>query len=126
MDENVTELDAGDDESREYKMEAICNSAVYTRKSAGHLPELYYLVFWKSYLEEENTWKPYSAVQHLRKLISSFHKDPLDKPTTTSEAIDTAPPIAKPTIKPAAKPTAPKQKRGQTSGNSSNKRAKKN
>ena len=44
VDEDVTELDAGDDEGGEYKVEAICDSAVYARESAGHLPGLYYLV----------------------------------------------------------------------------------
>ena len=125
VDENATELNAGKD-SGEYKVEAICDSAVYARESAGHLPGLYYLVFWKGYPEEENTWEPYSAVQHLRKLISSFHKDPPDKPTATSEAIDTAPPMVRPTIKPAAKSTVKsmvmKRKQGRPA-NSSNKRA---
>ena len=58
VDENATELaklDAGDDEGGEYKVEAICDSAIYARESAGYLPELYYLVSWKGYLEEENT-----------------------------------------------------------------------
>ena len=110
MDEDATELDAGDDEGGEYEVEAIRDSAVYARESAGHLPGLYYLVSWKGYPEEENTWEPYSVVQHLRKLISSFHKDHPDKPTAISEAIDTAPPMARPTIKPAAKPTAPETK----------------
>ena len=58
VDKNTTklaELAAGKDNS-EYKMEAIWDSAVYTKKSkSGHLPELYYLVFWKGYPEEENT-----------------------------------------------------------------------
>ena len=125
---NATELDAGNDSS-DYGVEVIRDSAVYARESkSGHLPGLYYLVSWKGYLEEENTWEPYSAVQHLRKLISSFHKDHPDKPTATSEAIDTAPPMARPTIKPAAKPTvkptAPKRKRGRPA-NSSNKQTKK-
>ena len=45
VDENMTELDAGKDDSREYKVEAIRNSAVYAKKSkSGHLPSLYYLV----------------------------------------------------------------------------------
>ena len=45
MDENATELDAGNNDSKEYKMKAICNSAVYAQKSElGHLPRLYYLV----------------------------------------------------------------------------------
>ena len=98
-EENAEELDAGND-SGEYKVEAIRDSAVYARESeSGHLPGLYYLVSWKGYPEEENTWEPASAVQHLRKLISSFHKNHPDKPTATSPAIDTAPPMARPTVK---------------------------
>ena len=122
VDENdATELDAGND-SGEYEVEAIRDSAVYARESeSGHLPGLYYLVSWKGYPEEENTWEPASAVQHLRKLISSFHKDHPDKPTATSEAIDTAPPMARPTVKPTG---PPKRKRGRPA-NSSNKRTKK-
>ena len=55
VDENdIIELDANNN-SGKYKVEAICNSTVYVRRSAGHLPGLYYLVSWKSYLEEENT-----------------------------------------------------------------------
>ena len=55
IDENATGLDVGND-SEEYKVEAIQDSAVYTRKSeSGHLSGLYYLVSWKSYLEEKNT-----------------------------------------------------------------------
>ena len=39
------EFDAGNDESGEYKVEAIQDSAVYARESeSGHLPGLYYLV----------------------------------------------------------------------------------
>ena len=119
-DENV-ELDAGD-ENGEYEVEAIWDSEVYTRESeSGHLPGLYYLVSWKRYPEEENIWEPALAVQHLRKLISSFHKDHPDKPTATSPAIDNAPPMARPTVKPAE---PPKRKRGRPA-NSTNKRAKK-
>ena len=52
---NATELDAGDN-SGKYKVEAIWDSAVYARElESGHLPGLYYLVFWKGYLKEENT-----------------------------------------------------------------------
>ena len=61
-EENVEELDAGDN-SREYKVEAIWDSAVYARESeSGHLPGLYYLVSWKGYPKKENTWEPASAV----------------------------------------------------------------
>ena len=131
MDENdAAELDASDNEGGEYEVEAIRDSAVYARGPAGHLPGLYYLVSWKGYPEEENTWEPYSAVQHLRKLISSFYNDYSDKSTAISKVIDTALPMARPTIKPAAKPTirpmALKQKQSQPPGNSTNKQAKKN
>ena len=108
---NGTRLDVGKD-SGKYKIEAIWNNAVYARELMGYLPGLYYLVFWKDYLEKENTWKPASAVQHLRKLISLFYKNYSNKPTAISEAIDTVPPMAKPIIKPAAKPTALKPKQG--------------
>ena len=94
-------FDAGDNDSGEYKMEAIWDSAVYLRESkSGHLSGFYYLVLWKRYLEEENTWELVLAVQHLKKLISSFHKDHPDKPTATFLTIDTTPPIARPTVKP--------------------------
>ena len=53
-EDNATELDAGKD-SGKYKVEAICDNAVYARESAGHLLGLYYLVSWKGYPEEENT-----------------------------------------------------------------------
>ena len=111
VDENVTELDVGDNNSGEYEVEAIRNSALYTRESeSGHLLGLYYLVSWKRYPKEENTWEPASAIQHLRKLISSFHKDYSDKPTATSPAIDTAPPMTRPTVKPT-EPLKRKQRR---------------
>ena len=120
-EKNANELNAGDD-SGEYKVEVIWDSAVYARESeSGHLSGLYYLVSWKGYPEEENTWEPASAVQHLRKLISSFHKDHPDKPTATSPAIDTAPPMARPTVK----PTEPlKRKRGRPAKGRTTKRVK--
>ena len=41
---NATKLDAGSNEGGKYKVKAIYNSAVYIKKSSGHLPGLYYLV----------------------------------------------------------------------------------
>lgn len=38
---DATKLDAGHNNSREYKMKAICNSVVCTKKSINHL----YLIF---------------------------------------------------------------------------------
>ena len=116
------EFDTSDDDSGEYKIEAIRDSIVYARESkSGHLPGLYSLVSWKRYAEEKNTWEPALAVQHLKKLISSFHKDHPDKPTVTSSIIDTTPPMARPTVRATVKPTEPsKQKQGQLA-NSTNK-----
>ena len=91
------EFDAGD--NKEYKIEAIIDSAVYTKEAEGHLPGLYYLVSWKSYPEEESIWKPSSAVIHLRKMISIFHKDHLKKPTAIFLPLNSAPPMAKPSVK---------------------------
>ena len=63
------------DDNKEYKVEAIQDSAVYAKEVNRHLSKLYYLVAWKGYLQEENTWKPFSAVMHLQKIVSNFHKD---------------------------------------------------
>ena len=120
--EKIPELDVGDN-SEEYEVEAIWDSALYAIKSKlGHLPGLYYLVAWKGYLKEKNIWEPVLAVQHLRKLISSFHKDHPEKPTATSLPVDSALPMARPTVKPARLIT--KQKRGRLA-NSANKQVKK-
>lgn len=44
------------DDNKNYEVEAICDSEVYTKESNnGHLPGLYHLIFWKSYLKEKNT-----------------------------------------------------------------------
>ena len=125
MDKEVKqiEFEAGNNDSRKYKIEAIWDSAIYARESeSSHLPGLYYLVSWIRYLKEKNTWEPTSAVQHLRKLISSFHNNHPDKPTTTSSIVDSALPIARLTIKPTE---CSKQKWGQQA-NSTNKWAKTN
>ena len=59
---DVEELDTIDD-SGEYKVKAIWDSVVYAIESeSGHLPGFYYLVSWKGYPEEENTWEPASVV----------------------------------------------------------------
>lgn len=47
-----------DGDGEEYKVEAICDSAVNTKKSETHLPGLHYLVFWKDHPNEKNTWEP--------------------------------------------------------------------
>ena len=102
---SVPEFEPGND--KEYEVEAIRDSAVYAKEADRHLPGLYYLVAWKGYPEEENTWEPSSAVMHLRKMVSTFHKDHPEKPSATLAPLDSALPIAKPTTQ-----LPPKQKRG--------------
>ena len=59
------EFEAGND-NKEYEVDGIRDSAVYAKESAtGQLPRLYYLVSWKGYPEEENTWELASAIQYL-------------------------------------------------------------
>ena len=38
--------------SKKYNIKAIQDNAIYVSKAEGHLPSLYYLVAWKSYLKE--------------------------------------------------------------------------
>ena len=104
------EFDVGN--NKEYKIEAIIDSVVYTKEAKEHLSGLYYLVSWKGYSEEESTWEPFSIVMHLRKIIFTFHKDHLEKPTTTFPLLDSAPPMAKPLVKPPVKPFAKKKRDG--------------
>ena len=56
-------FEAGND--KEYKIKGIWDSTVYTKESVRQLPELYYLILWKGYLEEKNTQEPALAIQHL-------------------------------------------------------------
>ena len=86
------------EDDKEYKVEAIRDSTLYVKKTNRVLLELYYLVVWKEYLEEENTWKPSLAVMQLRKMISTFYKDHLKKLLVTLTPLDSTPPMAKPTI----------------------------
>ena len=95
------ELEPGD--NKEYEVEAIRDSAVYAKEADGHLLGLYYLVAWKGYPEEESTWKPSSAVMHLRKIVRTFYKDQPEKPTATSAPLESAAPIGKPTTQLPAK-----------------------
>ena len=82
--------------NKKYKVESNRDSIVYTRNSeVDHLSGLYYLVPLKSYPKNKNTKKPALAVQHLRKLMSIFYKDYLNKPTAIFLLIDFTLPMAK-------------------------------
>ena len=84
-----------EDNDKEYKVETIRDSVIYDKKVDQHLPELYYLVAWKVYLEKKNTWEDSSAVIHLWKMVSAFYKNHSKKRTMASAFLDSAPPMAK-------------------------------
>ncbi len=107
--EKELEFEAGG--NKEYEVKPIIDSAVYGQQANDQMPNLYYLILWKGYPEEENTWEPSSAVIHLWKLISTFHKEHPEKPIATSPPLNSAPPMAKPTIP----KQEPKRKRGHPS-----------
>ena len=109
--------------NKEYEINRIWDSAVYAKESTiDQLLGFYYLVLWKSYPEEENTKEPILAIQHLQRLVNSYHKDNPEKPTATSFLVNIASPMARSTRAPTkqnqlAGPTAaPTKKRGQLVG----------
>ena len=79
---SVPEFEPGN--NKEYEVEAIRDSAVYAKKVDRHLSGLYYLVTWTGYPEEESIWEPSSTIMHLRKMVSTFHKNYSEKPAVTS------------------------------------------
>ncbi len=103
------EFEAGGD--KKYEVIAIINNMVYGQQAnSNQMPGLYYLVLWKDYPEEENTWELSLVVIYLRKIINTFYKKHPEKPTATFLLLDSAPPMARPTI-----PKEPKQKRDRPS-----------
>lgn len=99
IDKKIAEQFEFSGNNEKYKVENICNSTVYTRKSKmGYLLCLYYLVSWKSYLKNKNTWKPVSAIQYLQKLVSTFYRNYPNKSIAISLLIDLAPSIVRYTI----------------------------
>ena len=100
------EFKTGND--KEYKVDSIWDSAVYAKESATRqLPWLYYLISWKGYPEEENIWEPASAIQHLQRLVTAYHKDNPEKPIAIFDPVNTTLPMARPSAlpRPIAKPT---------------------
>ncbi len=94
--EQKLEFEAGG--NKEYEFEAIIDSAISGQQANDQMPGLYYLVLWKGYPKEENTWEPLLAVIHLWKLINTFHKEYPEKPTAIFPSLDFAPPMARPTV----------------------------
>ena len=103
------EFDAND--NKEYKVEAIIDSAVYAKEAKGHLLGLYYLVSWKGYLKKKNTWEPSFVVMHLWKMISMFYKDYPKKSMAIFPPLNFALPMAKLSGKPPKLSTKQKQSR---------------
>ncbi len=116
--EKDMEFEAGG--NKEYEIEAIINSVVYSSQvNNNQMLGLYYLVLQKGYLEDENTWEPSLAVIHFQKLINTFHKEHLEKRIATSPSLNSTPAMTRTTI-----PKEPKRKRGCPSKRA-NKQAKK-
>lgn len=42
------------EDNKEYKVKLIINSAVYSKEANSQMPDFYYLVLWKDYLEEKS------------------------------------------------------------------------
>ena len=104
-------------DNKEYEFDGIWDTAIYAKELAGQLLGLYFLILWKGYSKEKNTWEPALAIQYLQRLITAYHKNNPEKPTVTSAPINTALPMVRPTASPMARlTTAPTKKRGQPAG----------
>ena len=66
---------------------------------SDHQPNLYYLVSWKSYLEEKNSCKPALAMIYFYKPINTFYHNYSEKSSVIFLLIDSALPMAKPIVK---------------------------
>lgn len=71
-------------EDEKYKFETIKDSTINNKAVKSKLAKLYYLVFKKSYLENESIWELGLAIIHLQKFISIFYKHYSKKPIATS------------------------------------------
>lgn len=81
-----------------YKVNSIINNVVYGKEINNQLLGLYYLILWKSYLEEKSIWKLLAEIMHFQKLINTFHKEYLEKLIATSLFLDFILPIARLTV----------------------------
>lgn len=57
VDEITDKLKFANNNKNKYKVETICDNAVYMRELQDHLSDLYYLVSWESYSEAKNTYE---------------------------------------------------------------------
>ena len=81
VDKKTLQLEFEDDgEGKKYEVEAIRENTVYAKElESGQLPGWYYLISLKGFPEEENTWEPASAIQHLRRFLNILNKQNPDK-----------------------------------------------
>ena len=87
-----------DNNDKKYEVEAIRDSVVYAKEAEGHLPGLYYLIAKKGDPDKKNIWKSSLVIIHLRKMVSTFHKDHPEKLIATSAPLNSALPMAKPSV----------------------------
>lgn len=80
-----------------YKIKALRNSVVYAKELLkGYLSDLNNLVSWNSYTKRKNTQESMSAIQHLKKMLSEFHKIYPNKLTAISFLINSRPTMGRP------------------------------
>ncbi len=96
------------------------DNEVYVKEldSGHHLPGFYYLVSYKGYFEEKNTWEPALIVLHFCKLINTFHYDHPKRPIATFLLINSALLMVNPIVKLRVEVLNTKQKRGRLIKNS--------
>ena len=127
VDKITSQIDLEKGKNKRYKVKTICDGKIYTKElENGHnLPGFSYLILWKGYPKEENIQKPALAIQQLKKLVTTFYKEPPEKSTAISLPINSTNPMARPTVKPKDETASTKQKRSQyTKANNISKRAK--
>lgn len=80
-------------------MKAICDNESYAIQTVSQLFELYYLIFWKNYLENENTQNLTLAIIYFCKMISTFYNNYQENQIATLLFINTDLPFAKSIVK---------------------------
>lgn len=102
----ISRLEFGNNSnSKEYEVEAVWNSKIYAKEldSGYYLPGFYYLVLWKSFSEEQNTWKLALAIQYLGRLVIIFYCEYPDQLPATFLPINSTLLKARPIVKLRAK-----------------------
>ena len=97
MNKFLSEFEIGDD--KKYKIKAIQDSVVYTKKNTQTLTNAILFGCIKKLSKKKNTREPVSAIMYLWKIVSIFYKTHLEKLIIISAPLDFALPIAKPIVK---------------------------